>query len=440
MPKIVLDVLQLPERLKRLEGLLDKLAPVPDSWSSEYVYSPDKELSCKHCDSYDALKASWEEALHWTNGLDCALIVMLASSMSTKIIGDQLWVRILAPASTGKSTLCEALSVSHNVIAKSTIRGFHSGFANGSDKDTSLIAKADGKTLIIKDGDTLLQSPNLGQILAEGRDIYDGTSRSHYRNAQGRDYSGVRMTWILCGTNSLRSLDQSELGERFLDCVIMDRIDDELEDEILWRVVNRTERNMSVESNGFAESQYDKQLVEAMCFTGGYVDYLRDNAVSLLRQVQVGSLARHQCTRLGKFVAIMRSRPSTQQDETSEREFAARLVSQLMRLAKCMAAVLNKDKVDSEVMAKVSKVAWDTAGGHTLDVVRTVHPESHGLEVRIIALRTNRSDSDTRKMLRFLKRIGAVDTNQTRANTKARTRQTSWVLTDRLRALYNEVS
>src|SRR5690606_35550052 len=142
----------------------------------------------------------------------------------------------------------EAISVNQDyVVAKSTIRGFHSGFktdGNG-EEDNSLIDQIRDKTLVTKDGDTLLQSPNLGQILSEARDLYDSTSRTHYRNKMSRDYAGVRMTWLLCGTSSLREIDQSELGERFLDCVLMDDIDDELEDAILWRVANRVDRNMS---------------------------------------------------------------------------------------------------------------------------------------------------------------------------------------------------
>src|SRR5690606_14950694 len=125
------------------------------------------------------------------------------------------------------------------------------GVDDGSGEDYSLISKLGGKTLVVKDGDTLLQSPNLGQILSEARDLYDTVSRSSYRTKQGgRDYQGVRMTFILCGTSSLRKIDSSELGERFLDCVIMEGIDNDLEDEILWRVANRVERNMGVEADG----------------------------------------------------------------------------------------------------------------------------------------------------------------------------------------------
>ncbi len=392
------------------------------------------------CNNYKQLVNSWRKALQWTPGLDCSLSVMLASIASTRSVGDQLWVKIIGPASCGKSTLCEAISVNTRyVLAKSTIRGFHTGFSDGSDDDHSLIAKLKDMTLVTKDGDTLLQSPNLGQILSEARDIYDTTSRTSYRNKVDRDYSGVRMTWILCGTNSLRSLDSSELGERFLDCVVMEGIDDELEDDILWRVVNRVDRNMALESDGNPENRYEPELAYAMQLTGGYVDHLRENATELLSQVEMDNSAKRMCVHLGKFVAYMRARPSKRQEETVEREFGARLVSQHTRLAKCLAIVLNAKDVDEEVMDRTKTVALHTSRGQTLDIVRSLYKFRKGLESRTIAMRTNRTDTETRSILRFLKSLGVVEINSGATKRGARHSRGKWVLTEKIRLLYKKV-
>ena len=302
-------------RLVRLGKLLCLCQPVPPAWLGSVPGASagpvsGGELTSLPCRSYHTLIMAWKKALKWTVGLDCALSVMAATCASTKIVGDQLWVKIMAPASTGKSTLCEAVNISKYVVSKSTIRGFHSGYQQSEGEDNSLITKLRDMTLVIKDGDTLLQAPNLGQILAEGRDIYDRTGRSDYRNKAGKDHSGVNMTWILCGTASLRYIDSSELGQRFLDCVIMEGIDDDFEDEILWRVANRVDRNMAVEADGSVEATYEPELAYAMRLTGGYIDYLRENAADLLSQVTIDEKALRKCTRLGKFVAFMRARPS----------------------------------------------------------------------------------------------------------------------------------
>jgi len=309
---------------------------------------------------------AWGEAVLWTDGLDHGLASMLASIASTKAVGDQLWLKILGPASSGKSILCEALSTNtDHILAKSTIRGFHSGFnATGNEEeDNSLLAQLGDRTLITKDGDTLLQTPNLQQILSEARDIYDGVSRTHYRNRMSKDYVGKRMTWLLCGTSSLKKIDSSELGERFLDCVIMDRIDTELEDRVLWKVANRANENVNLETTEDLETHDEPSMANAKQLTGGYVDYLRGNAATELPLIGFSATHLRQCMSLGKFVSYMRARPSFLQEELVEREFAARLTSQLTRLGKCLAFVLNKKEVDWEVMGRVKRIALDTSRG-----------------------------------------------------------------------------
>lgn len=394
------------------------------------------------CSDYKTLTTAWGKALLWTDGLDCALSVMLASILSTRSVGDQLWIKIISPAASGKSTLCEALSTNKKyVFPKSIIRGFHSGFKVEGGKDASLIAQIKDKTLVTKDGDSLLQSPNLSQILSEARDLYDRVSRTHYRNKVSKDYTGINMTWILCGTSSLQSIDSSELGERFLDCVIMDGIDEDLEDEILWKVVNRASRNLSYESDGAAGGQYDGESAEAMRLTGGYVGHLRENAQQLLSNVKADEKSLRQCIHLGKFVAFMRARLSQrksriQDEEVVERELATRLVSQHIRLAKCLAVVLNVNRLDVEVMRRTTKVALDTSRGHTLDVVKGMYKaKSLGLELETIALVTHQTEEKTRKMLRFLSRIGVV-WKSTKSGTRGRPR---WRLTSRISKLYSEV-
>ncbi|KKL61303.1 hypothetical protein LCGC14_2196640, partial [marine sediment metagenome] len=338
----------------------------------------------------------------------------------------------------GKSTLCEALSVNKkHILAKSTIRGFHSGFSTGDNtQDNSLLSKLRDKTLITKDGDTLLQSPNLSQILSEGRDIYDGVSRTHYRNAMSKDYEGVRMTWILCGTSSLRSIDNSELGERFLDCVIMEIIDDELEDEILSRVAHRADRNVSLETDGKVTTHYDPALVQAMSLTGGYIDSLKENTATKLEAIEMPTRSLQKCIRLGKFVAFLRARPSVHQDENAERELASRLVSQHIRLAKCLSLVLNHSTVNEVVMKRIKRIALDTSRGITLDITNQLHEEE--LEARALAIRLGKVQTLVSKLLRFLQQIGVVENFRVEKVKGLRTTP-KWRLTEKMSKLYSDV-
>jgi len=447
MPELMsTQIRPLEYRIERLVWLLDKLVDVPPEWIEEVKKmnrnGARKEFHCEPCSDYKVLINSWRKALKWTDGLDHALSVMLASVASTRAVGDQLWIKVVGPAACGKSTLSEAISVNKDyVVAKSTIRGLHSGWSKddaGGKENSSLILKLKGKTLIIKDGDTLLQSPNLGQILAEFRDAYDRTCRSDYRNNMGMDHEGIDMTVIFCGTSSLRAIDSSELGERTLDCVIMEEIEDELEDEILWRVANRADRNLSIETDGKPEAHYEPELAEAMSLTGGYVSYLRENASSVLASIDNPEPMRRYCTRLGKFVAHMRARPSLKQEESNEREFAARLVSQLIRLAKCLAFVFNKSVVDSEVMARVRRVALDTSRGQTLAIAVHLYGVGDGSSSYPLAMLLGKSDEKVKAMLRFMKQIKIVE-SFTEEKGKGLGGRIKWRLTARMRRLYSDV-
>jgi len=421
----------------RLHGLL---VPVPDAWRKRgrTVVSENTGGRIAPCDSYRALVNAWRKALRWTEGLDHGLAVMLASVASTSVMGDQLWIKIIGPAACGKSTLCEALTTNRQYIfSKSTIRGFHSGYKTDSGEDAGLVQQISGKTLVTKDGDTLLQSPNLGQILAEARDLFDGCARTHYRNNLGRNYEGIRMTWILAGTASLRSIDSSELGERFLDCVIMDHIDEDLEKEILWRVVNKTDRVTALEVGEKAEEQYDPDMRRAMELTGGYVQWVRENVARNMQDMEVTDEAKRGIIDLALFVAYVRARPSMHQDESPEREFAARLCSQLMRLAKCLAHVTNRPTLDHQVLSRVRRVAMDTARGKTLDILRHLVEYPEGLGSKTIALNVGQGLPECVRHLRFLQGIGVLRPYRPM---KGKVKQNQkWRMTSRMSRIYHAV-
>ena len=454
MPRTTAEPIISPlvARIERLKQLVDKLTLVPEDWLQRADESPEGAMSPKACQEWTKLIASWRVALEWTPGLEKGLAVMLASIMSTRTVGEPLWIKLVSPPSTGKSTLCEAVTVSSRyVVAKSTIRGFHSGFDMNDGKDHSLISQVAGRTLVIKDGDTLLQSPNLNQILSEGRDAYDGNTRTSYRNRASKDYTGVRFTWILAGTSSLRQLDTSELGARFLDCVIMHEIDEEMEDLVLRKVANGAAKGLLLETNCSAKTHYDPDLSEAMQLTGGYVEYLRNNVQKILNKIEISDKAKGHCIHLGKWVAILRARPSDVQEEVAEREFAARLVSQITRLAICLAGVLQRSEVDVDVLQLTRAVAHDTARGQTMEIIDYLYETPRGCSTKEIAEKIIKDRDSTFNLLRFLKQIKALNAEKERVSSDVGRQSTfdspvdsvnvdnQWELTHRIRKLYQQV-
>jgi len=435
-------------RLKHLPELYDKLRPVDEDWlsnPSEKAKSNGQVIEPVDCSSYKQMINAWKKALKWTDGLDAGLSVMLASSMSTNLIGEQLWFKIIGPPSCGKTTLIEGLAINKKyVLSKDTIRGFYSGWKTPDGKDHSIAALVKGKTLATKDGDTLLKAPDMEGILSEARGLYDRCGRTHYKNDIAHEYEGHRMTWLLCGTSALREIDDSELGARFLDVVIMDEIDEEFEADVAWRVANQESNAMLVESNGKAESRNPEVLTKAMQLTGGYLGYLRENVEELMSRTEMPPDILMKITHFAKFIAIMRARPGRKRTTEAEadREFSARLVKQLVRLCRCLVVVMNRSLPDVDVMKTVFKVTKDTSRGQGLEIVKRLYNEDgEGLALNAISVYTNHTDTQTGTMLRFLHRLKVVKKIQVIEKTrKAKIRKLNrWDLTNSTKELYRIV-
>lgn len=408
------------DRRAALAELLRKVTPVPVEWSNGHSVgkkgTTGEHLDCLTCTTYeDALNQLKKSGFRVTDWIDVTLSVMLACVVSTNQVGDQLWLKVIGPASCGKSTLAEAISTAKKyVFANSVMTRIHSGWKTDKDgtEDHSLIPKINKKTLIIKDVDPLLQAANKDIILAELRDLYDRVSRVHYGHGISRAYEYINLTIIFCGTSAIRALDRSELGARFLDVVMVEDNDPELDDEIGWRVINRVHRELPITSGpggGDSEEEGGESL-RAKQMIGGYVSYLRENAGPLLAQIHFPVAHMKLCQKLAEFGELMRARPSMMQSENAEVGKPYRLISQLGRLAQCLAVVLNKTSVDVEVMRRVRKVAFDTARGQVLELVKHLYKSGKdGSYVSGLAQVTGENDSTLKDLLKFLGQVGVTE-------------------------------
>jgi hypothetical protein len=429
------------ERIELQERLNDRIEPVPAEWLVKSEAGPHRDLlTTQPCDNWRDCVQAWRKAMKWTDGLDYGFSIIMAAVASVKVVGDQIWIMAVSPPSTGKSILCEAISVAREYVkAQSTFRGFYSGYQTDKEgtEDLGLVNKLRDKAFVVKDGDTVLTLPNRDQVLGQARDLYDTVGRSAFNNKMSRDYEGIRFAWILCGTGALRALDTSELGERFLCCRIMDVIDDSLEDEISWRKINQVRMNL-YEVDGKVETTDTPEMIAAKRITGGYVEWLRQNVGRLLPHITMTDEAARLCMAYAKFVAYLRARPSKKQDEETSREMSARLTSQIGKLAYCLAIVLNRTAIDGEVMVRVRRVAMDTARGRTYEIIRHLAAAGDmGLEVAALIHLTHEGEDKERGLLKFLKRIGACEPHQPLKNgVNLRTR---WRLTRRMAGLYREV-
>lgn len=396
------------QRGKIITTLLKRIKPVPSTWiseSSEHFKDGKLTLDTIPCSKYSEVVDAWKKAVVFHPSMEKTLACMLAAVASTMLEDDQLWLRIIAPPSSGKTILCDAICTNRKyAIQQSHIRGFFSGMrpredenGNKEKSDYGMIMEILNKAFVTKDGDTLLRAVNHDQIMAEAREIYDGETKTHFKNNMGKLYKDIRTVWILCGTESLRGLDTSELGERFVTIIALDKITAELELSMARYALSSMNKSISFkkpkskydvaneEENKTDETKEDKEKVvvksltdmqKAKRLTGGYVSYIR----SQLMEQKIEKIFRTITPKLedeivthGYLVSYMRSRPSKKQEEKANKELCTRLSKQFNKLAGCLAGIMQKDTVDDEVMKIVKTVAFDSSAGTIFDVTKLLY-------------------------------------------------------------------
>lgn len=412
--------------MELIEQLLKRLTPPPEEWFKDL-----KEDKKEHrivvgpleCTSFEQLTDVWKDtrhipegrkgALRWNDRYDIALSTMLAVAASTELPCSQVWLRVIAVAGSGKSTLCEAIAASEKYsFATSVFTGIHSG-DNKDGKDKSLIPIINGKTFLINEGDTLMKQPNKDQLMSELRDLHFGIARCIYRNGKVNVYDNIRTTVILAGTPTIRSLNASALGDRFLDLVTYEKESNLVEGSLVRNVIGMgldailNFETAKVAMNGSPKKYLSPEKLMAYRLTAGYIEYLRENITTLLRKVKATLPPWYvpACEELGKVVAIMRTRSGKGEEEATEPELHTRLGEQLGKLGLCIAVVLDQP-IGPEVMRRLATIAMDTCYGNTFKVCNVLAAEQ--LDVQGLTIKLRMDHSQIRKAVHTLRSIDAI--------------------------------
>ena len=391
--------------------------------------------------SFSDLCDDFENSLHFTPVMRDTMAVMLAVVISTELEGDQIWVRVIGPPGSGKTTLAECIGAAKEwTVSRSVITGFHSGFVDPEARkaDASMIPTINGKTFIVKDADTLISAPGRDKILSELRDIYDGTSRAQYRNRKTNIYEGLKVTFLLCGTDELRNLNRTFLGERFLDVEILGQEDrNPYLDSALENAYSRVTGSMGTkeksENSGSEEGLHLKKV------TIGFITYLKnsleDSPIPDLPPSQGG-----QIKAMGQILSLMRAKVRRDAGEVAFRprpELATRIVSQLVKMGICLAIVLGKKTIDREVIRILRKVVLDTAEGFTLEITRLLARHPKGLSTRQVSVELGIPETSVRRILNDLQEFRVVEKYTRPNNSGIRGRHVhQWVLVKSVRSLW----
>ena len=451
--------MSLASRLERLQGIEARISGLPQEWilgaiksttdgngNSSSEEEEKRRLKSKQCKDYKILVTSWRKAMRWRQSMDDVLSIMLAVAASTVQVGDQLFLQVIGAAGGGKTKFCDAMLVSKNCYPLEHLTGFHSGWKGADGEDYSLIKRMDRKTAITPEGDVIMSSLSFAQIMSEQRRIFDGTSGASFKNSkEDTRHTGLRTPWIMAGTPAMMDSNQSHLGDRFLK-VIFDDPDDEEKQDIIRRCGHAALGEVMQTSNGEANKQLDPKAALAFQLTGGYVDYLRDNVETLLSQLKVDAdQVVEYCSLLGEFTADLRAKPDPdahKKDSKAGKEMPTRLTKQFVRLACCLAVVLNKTSIDTEVLRRVKKVALDTSRGTSLDIIKLMRKYEQagadGMEVLTVSRYIDKSEEKTRAAMRFMRQIHLLRLSEPDPINGVR-QKPRWYLSTRMRELFISV-
>lgn len=441
--------LTFEERVARFQWMMGNIVPVPEDWlvapGQGRVRAEDGTLlEPIPCTSYRDLIKAWRKALRWRPAMDYVLSSMLSIAASTDQVGDQLFALVVGSAGSAKTRFAEAMLTSTKCYQLEHVKGFYSGWKDGSGEDYSLLARINHCTLITPEGDTVLSGPNFAEIMGQQRRIFDGTGSASFKNRkEDIKHTGLRTPWIICGTQSLVDRfedDQSRLGDRFLRIYFEPPEPDERE-QILRKVAHSAAAAFMLKSGDNPRSHMDENMCRAYQMTGGYIDYLRNNIEKLATVERL----RHTdedldlCQKMGELVSYLRSRPPKNKHGEAGREEPTRLTHQFVRLMLAQTLVLNEEQVAAEVLQRVARTAIYTGSGPIHRIVQQLYHSKEGLDVRGLGILLAYTDGDVRGFIRFLKKIGVVDEHK-HAQVGSRSLVHVYTLDKRLREYYKRVA
>ncbi len=389
----------------------------------------DDELEPLPCDDFEFLSQECSKHLYWTQNLKDVMLILTATNLSTRIVDNPLWLYVVGPPSSGKTTLLELCSADKkHGYATSRMTGIHSGYKeNPDDKDdNSMVPRIKDKNLYIKDGTLLLgmAAATRTGILGELRDLYDGSSRSDYRNKVSHNYPSTNFTVTIAITDEIRKYTRNEtaLGERFLMVEIWDSGS---EDHVIRAVRNQISgfkfnleaihknSTAEVEEAALIRPYHHGKMLELKRFTIGFLHHLHEVAIYRPMPI-IPDWFEKRMAALASVVAIVRTTVPRDRNSGNDpilyptSESPMRVASQLTKMAISASFVLNRPEIDDEIYRIAIRLAHDTSHGWALLVAQNLAESSHPLTSGVISERLGLSVKTVERRLYDLMLLGAA--------------------------------
>jgi len=356
---------KIPIYLKKLlDGCVKQLIKIKDV--AQATKKHQKDMSIK---TFDQVVANFEKAYSVNQSFKDVLATCFACIVALKIPGNPLWAFLVAPPSSGKTSIIEAFEECYDFtehVSKLSSTALVSGWNGGGGEDNeqsdpSILSRLKNKVLFIKDFTTILtMGTEKEKVFGLLRDAYDGSYIQHYGNGTTRKYNDLYFGIVAGVTHEIHAENKTSLGERFLK---INLIDDDFDEDhhVLTALQNLGKKNIH------------KDMLKST--VNGFVENISHNDLPSFPEEM-----HERLLGISKFVAIVRTNVTRSRGLMTHRpesEVATRIATQLVKIACAYAMVLGKEKVDNACIRFVKKVALDSSIGFQLELVQYIEVLGH---------------------------------------------------------------
>lgn len=350
-----------------------------------------------------------------------AVIVGLAAT--TSLGGHPLWCYQVGPSGGSKTIyLSMVSSADPYCFFLSKWTGLVSGYYQQGMGDLSLVPKVNNKCICIEDFTPILNETEQVQnrLYGELREAYGGKLSNYYRTPSGmKNFDDVKFNILACVTDRIRKINNTDLGERFLQC---DQDSYWTEDGSLIRDgINRTiivESSIKNALEVIASGKIDKyQQQRSVCW--GFIEYivrrLRDdpkwihNKLAILGEDEETTKYYGQLAQWTAYARSFIDRGREKQPQYGQRvEFGSRLSGQLIKLAIVVSLVFDEEPNTRRVKGIVRKIALDTGFSYQQDMMLLLTKAPMGISVSDFERRTGFSNTTVLNRLRDLSDLNII--------------------------------
>lgn len=402
---------------KKLSDVTKKMKRQSDVWKiissalvvaeemteSEYV---DTQFTLPEVDpvnSWQELINIYREELYLTPGNEAAIALCLAVTVSPYLPGEPIWLFLIGPPSSGKTTVIEAFGTS-NLYCESQSQ-LHSkmlvsGWKSADGKDASFLPKLKKRTLLIKDYTTVVSMDHRSQEELYGilRDAFDGTFKKQFGNRLVRAFTDIKFGMIAGVTRVIHGDSRSSLGERFLK---IEYLEDEEFDE--------TKHIFAAMDSYHRKEERTKRLERS---TLGYVDHLISNVPSSDSLPEVPRPFKENIVKLALLTSFLRAQVDRRGDDSllyrPGKEIASRISVQMTKITQCLMLVLNKKEPDEEIYKILRKLSLDSSVPFNVEFTKVLYNNPAGISRADLVTELQLPQTNVHRICNDLLQLGII--------------------------------